>query len=190
MKDLKKTLEEIYQTSPYLQFKNKTHFNKKKVGKSTYGEITQIGTNNIVEKFKDYFNTNTVFYDLGSGLGKMVIHIGVEYGVKKSIGIEYSKERYEGALFLKESFAKEHNNIEFHCGNYILHDLSDATVIYLDNTCFPDEIFLRMYEGLTKGCLILYKKTIRKGLIPNQNIIKDLAVRTYKQNDLMWTIKK
>ena len=190
MKDLKKTLEEIYQTSPYLQFKNKTHFNKKKVGKSTYGEITQIGTNNIVEKFKDYFNTNTVFYDLGSGLGKMVIHIGVEYGVKKSIGIEYSKERYEGALFLKESFAKEHNNIEFHCGNYTLHDLSDATVIYLDNTCFPDEIFLRMYEGLTKGCLILYKKTIRKGLIPNQNIIKDLAVRTYKQNDLMWTIKK
>ena len=190
MKNLKKTLEEMYKTSPYLQFKNKTQFDEKKVGKETYGEITQIGTDNIVKKFKDYFNSNTVFYDLGSGLGKMVIHIGLEYGVKKSTGIEYSKERHEGALFLKESYAKEHSNIEFHCGNYILHDLSDATVVYLDNTCFPDEIFIKMYEGLTKGCLVLYKKTIRKESILNQNNIKDLAVRTYKQNNLMWIIKE
>jgi len=190
MKNLKKTLEEMYKTSPYLQFKNKTQFDEKKVGKETYGEITQIGTDNIVKKFKDYFNSNTVFYDLGSGLGKMVIHIGLKYGVKKSTGIEYSKERHKGALFLKESYAKEHSNIEFHCGNYILHDLSDATVVYLDNTCFPDEIFIKMYEGLTKGCLVLYKKTIRKESILNQNNIKDLAVRTYKQNNLTWVIKE
>ena len=49
MKDLEKNLKEIYQTSPYLRFKNKTEFDKNKIEKDTYGEITQIGTDNIVE---------------------------------------------------------------------------------------------------------------------------------------------
>ena len=64
------------------------------IGSPVYGEVTKKGTNSIVKKFKEYFNKDTVFYDLGSVLSKMVIHIGLEYGVKKSVGIEFSKERH------------------------------------------------------------------------------------------------
>ena len=151
MKDLKKTLEEMYKTSPYSsQFRNKTEFDENKVGKSTYGEITQIGTDNIVKKFKNYFNSNTVFYDLGSGLGKMVIHIGLEYNIKKSVGIEYSKERHKGAIHLKKKYAKDSNNIKLICGNFLKNNISDATVIYIDNTSFQ------------MRCLKKYMKTYLK----------------------------
>ena len=38
----------------------------------TYGEATQKGVESLVKFFKDYFNQIPLFYDLGSGLGKMV----------------------------------------------------------------------------------------------------------------------
>ena len=76
-------LIKIYKTSPYLEYKNKTEFNKSTIGSNVYGEITQNGTNDLVKHFKSYFNSNTVFYDLGSGLGKMVLHIGIQYEIKK-----------------------------------------------------------------------------------------------------------
>lgn len=75
------------------QVYNKTEFNSK-VGSEGYGEIGYDSVEEIIKTFQDYFNENTVFYDLGSGLGKLVIHIGLRCNVKKSCGIEYSVERY------------------------------------------------------------------------------------------------
>ena len=103
---MKQKLKEIYKTSPHLKFKNKTKFNESTIGSDVYGEVTEKGTNMIVNYFQSYFNNSTVFYDLGSGLSKMVIHIGMEHKVKESIGIEYSKERHQGALFLKKIMLK------------------------------------------------------------------------------------
>tara|TARA_B100000963_G_scaffold254639_1_gene223243 strand:+ start:8013 stop:8579 length:567 start_codon:yes stop_codon:yes gene_type:complete len=188
MSELNKLLDEMYQTSPYRRnFRNKTTF-ETNVGSSVYGEVTKNGTNSIVNKFKDYFNKDTVFYDLGSGIGKMVIHIGLEYNVKKSIGIEYSKERHAGAIYLKEKYAKDSNNIELICGDFLKNNLSDATVIYMDNTVFPNEVSKRIYKLLSKGTLVLYKRKINiKGIFEEED--PNLVERTYNQKKLMWLVK-
>lgn len=187
---IKKKLDQIYLTnSSRKEYRNKTSFNEE-IGSSIYGEITKKGTNSIINKFKEYFNQNTVFYDLGSGLGKMVIHVGIQCGVKKSIGIEYSKERHKGAMYLKEKYAFEHSNIYFYNKLFQDQDLSDATVIYVDNTVLSREIMDTIYKMVPKGCLFLYKKPIHNIDLKYQNIDTHLVERTYKQTSLGWIIKK
>ena len=186
---MEQKLTEIYNTSPYLEFKNKTKFDQKVIGSDVYGEITEKGTDMIVNRFKEYFNPNTIFYDLGSGLSKMVIHIGMKYNVKESIGIEYSKERHQGALFLKENYAKEYDNIKIYCKSFLNHDLSNATVVYMDNTVYPDDINTKIYEKLSKGCLIIYKKKFRN-ISENQVKVENGTERTYRQNYFYWIIKE
>ena len=190
---MKKTINEIYSVSPYKKgYKNNTKFNIKTEGSDVYGEVTQEGTDNLVKRFYGSFDENCVFYDLGSGIGKMVLHIGMQYKIKKSIGIELSKERHQGAINLKEQYAKDNNNIEFYCKSFLNHNLSDATVIYMDNTVYPKNICESIYKLLPKGCLVLYKKPFDSKFLPGdkQNKIKGLVKRTYDQNDLYWAIKE
>jgi len=185
---MKELLKNIYKLSPYEKgIKNTTIFDKEKVGSPVYGEITQRGTGALLEKFSEYFNKNTVFYDLGSGLGKMVAHVGL-VSESKSIGIEYSEQRHSGATIMQETFLKNHNNISFKNGNVLDFDLSDATVIYMDNTVFPENIELSIYNKLSSGCLILYKKKL-KNITEEQNYDKDLVERTYHQNGICWIVK-
>lgn len=165
------------------------------VGSPVYGEVMYEGTNSIVKKFSKHFNKDTVFYDLGSGLGKMVLHIGMEYGAKMSTGIEYSKERCDTSIRLKDEYAKEFNNIDFKCGNVLDYDLSDASVIYMDNTVFPEHINNKIYNQLPKGCLILYKKPFTASFEgegfehERQTLEENLVKRTYHQSSLYWYVK-
>lgn len=184
---MSKILKEIYDFNPYQKgFKNETFFDEKKVGSPIYGEITQKGTETIIKKFSEHFNENTVFYDLGSGLGKMVSHIGIACGCK-SIGIEYSKERHNGALTIKDKLLSDYESISFKNGNVLDFDISDATVVYIDNTVFPEEVTMKMYESLSSGCLVLYKLKLK---LEGENVEpEDTVDRTYNQGNLSWIIK-
>lgn len=183
-------LEKIYKQSAYSSLTtNKTTFDEQKVGSPVYGEITQKGTQAIINKFTEHFHKDTVFYDLGSGLGKMVFHVGLVVGAK-STGIEYSKERHSGATKIKEFYIPDYENISFKNDNVLNVDISDATVVYMDNTVFPDNICLETYNNISSGCLLLYKKKFRsKNIQEEQSFDKDLVDRTYNQNMLFWLIK-
>jgi SAM-dependent methyltransferase len=181
-------LDKIYGlSSHYKCFRNKTIFDDN-IGSSIYGEITQEGTNSLINYFKEYFNENTVFYDFGCGLGKMVFHIAL-LDIKKSVGIEYSKERYNGCKYFETIFCPSNKNIEFYNKSFLEHDYSDATIIYVDNTCFNDDINLKIYKNLPKGCLFIFKKNIRD-ITEKKNIERNLVKRTYSQSNIYWIIKE
>jgi len=184
-------LNKIYSTNPYTSsLKNKTKFNPITQGSDIYGEVTKKGTNDLVNYFKDYFNENTIFYDLGSGLGKMVLHIGLKYNIKKSIGIELSKERYQGAIDLKNQYAPNHINIEFYRKSYFTHNIKDANIIYCDNTAMEKDLNIKIYNLIPSGCLYLFKRN-DWGLDKNKyRIEKYLVDRTYGQKKLCWLIKE
>lgn len=184
-------LKEIYKVSPYGDFKNNTTFSEE-IGSPVYGELTQKGVDMIVNYLQPYFNSNTVFYDLGSGLGKMVLHIGIQYGVKKSIGIEYSRERHQGAIFLQKKYTKKYNNISFHNATIQSHDISDATIVYMDNTIYPDELCLGVYNKVKNGCLMIYKKNFQQPFpqCEDQVTVKGGTQRTYPSLDFTYLIKK
>ena len=179
-------LKEIYEISAYnTKYWNKTKF--KREYPDLYGEVTQDSTDAIVDTFKDYFNENTVFYDLGCGLGKMVLHIGLQYKPKKSCGIEYSKERIQSGFDLKEKYCKENDTISFIEGDFFTKDLSDATIVYVDNTAMSDKLTNKIIDILPKGCLFILRR------IPfdfKGQTLTDYKFRTtYKKIEIHYSVK-
>ena len=188
MENLKKTLETIYKISPYGQeYTNRTEFEKDSY--AVYGEVIQETTDGIVDEFGDHFNENTVFYDLGCGLGKMVAHIGLQYGPKKSCGIELSKERMKGANHIKETYCKDMDNISYINESFLNCDLSDATVVYCDNTMYDNELTKMIIDILPEGCLFICRRKPR-GIQPKTTELqKDKFMTTYKKNTIHYLIK-
>ena len=179
-------LEEIYKTNPFNKryrsnfkaFKNKKH--------GVYGEMTFESVESVVNYFPKYFTKDTVFYDLGSGLGKMVMHIGMKYKVKKSIGIELCKKRHEGAVELQDLFCENNPNIEFYNTSFLEWDLSDANVIYIDNMMYDEDMGNKIISKIPKGCLVTYSKA--KSPFPREKKIK-IGQRSYGYSALYYFIK-
>ena len=179
-------LEEIYKTNPFNEryrsnfkaFKNKKH--------GVYGEMTFESVESVIHHFPSYFTKDTVFYDLGSGLGKMVMHIGMKCKVKKSIGIELCKKRYEGAIELQDLFCENYPNIIFYNTSFLEWDISDANVIYIDNMMYGEDVSDKIFPKIPKGCLVTYSKA--KSSFSRENKIK-IGKRSYGYNALYYFVK-
>lgn len=160
-------IETIYKFNSY-NVMNKTEFDVKLVGSEGYGETGYESIEEIVNRYKSHFNEDTVFYDLGSGIGKIVFHIGLKYNPKKSCGIEYSRERYETSLKLMETHNIKNDNISFINDNILNCDISDATVIYMDNTLFPNNIDAEIYNMIPTDCLVISRKSFRESWVKKE----------------------
>lgn len=185
---MEKELKEIYEVKPYGLWGNKTHFANER--ESVYGEITQESTDNLVTRFNEYFNENTTFYDLGCGLGKMVVHVGMKYDVKKSCGIELSKERIDGANHIKENYCGDYNNITFINKSFFDCDLSDSTVVYYDNTMYDYEFDEKVIDMLPKGCLIICRKSPKN--VEGREVFRvddEKLITTYRKKYIYYMIK-
>jgi len=168
-------IKEIYGLS-FEKCYNDTFFDSDTVGCEGYGETGYDSFNIIISKYSDYFNDNTIFYDLGSGFGKIVFHVGIMCNAKKSCGIEYSEKRYEQSVKLLEKYNYE--NVVFINDNFLNVDLSDATVIYLDNTLFPTNIDNQIYNKIPKNCIVFSRKMLRQSKINNELIKENTLVPT------------
>ena len=158
-------IEELIYNIYNLQCHKKTsYFNRTKftseVGSPTYGEITVAGVDIILKTFNDYFNKDTVFYDLGCGMGKMVFHIGIKTNIKKLCGIEYSKERYQACIDIQQQDCSNLNNIHFINESFFDVDISDANIIYIDNTAITSkELLSSIWEMIPKNALVIHQTT-------------------------------
>ncbi|MDR7209098.1 hypothetical protein [Flavobacterium piscis] len=76
----------------------------------------------------------TVFYDLGSGYGNIILYGAVKYPDAQFKGIEILQERNEvcANLIEKEQIA----NVIAICGDILKADISDGNVFYLYNPLF------------------------------------------------------
>ncbi len=182
-------LKKLYDFN-YMLVNNKTKFDYGLVGSEGYGETGYSSIETLISYYSNYFNKDTVFYDLGSGLGKIVIHVGVKYKVKKSCGIEFSKERYLKSLDLLKNF-NDVDNINFINDNILNCDLSDATVIYTDNTLFPTNIDSLIYQLIPKNCLVISRKQFKDSRLNNEIIKDGFTVPTnYGTNTINTFLKK
>jgi cyclopropane fatty-acyl-phospholipid synthase-like methyltransferase len=61
-------------------------------------------SNNRIPEINDYFklSESSVFFDIGSGTGMVVLHVGVKVGCR-SFGVEVSSNRFKLSLDLKDS---------------------------------------------------------------------------------------
>ena len=82
----------------------------------------------------------TVFYDLGSGVGKAVLACAMVFPVRKSVGVEIIPELYFGAckqvrqLANMENYIEQSHKIEFILGDFLEVTLEEATIIFINST--------------------------------------------------------
>ena len=118
----------------------------------TYGEIDFISFIALISLLKP--NVDTVFYDLGSGIGTAVFACAMVFGVRKSYGIELLSILHYSAtqqlLKLKESdkYKKATENIILINANFLDIDYSDADIIMINASAFFSEIWTKLSEHL------------------------------------------
>ena len=128
-----------------------------KYGLQVYGEMTFKGVEGILRMFRNSFNKDTVFYDLGCGVGKMVYHIAARTDAKKCVGIELSEKRYNLSIELGKSITSENSSASIVRGDFFKQDYSDATIVYIDNTAYTLSFLHRVRDMLPDGCILIYK---------------------------------
>jgi SAM-dependent methyltransferase len=135
----------------------------------TYGEITADGVRCLLHTLVSLrafsqCRCREVFYDLGSGFGRLVLQlvlrciipdssdkapVSFDARFRKVAGIELLTERHAIAVAawsaLKNNAAVQAGGgsiptVEFLPGDILLADLSYTTVIYLSSLCFPEEL--------------------------------------------------
>ena len=98
---------------------------------------------------------NDIFFDLGSGDGRVLIEAVKSFRVKKAVGYEISPWPYLKAKFL---IRKNGLNERIHLirKNFLEADLSEANIIYL--YLFPEamkKLALKFKEELPLGTMVL-----------------------------------
>lgn len=89
----------------------------------------------------------TVFYDLGSGYGNIILYGAVKYPETKFKGIEILKERHEVCSSLIEE--EKLKNAEAICADIFKTDISDGTIFYIYNPLFDfqyAELLDKLYQ--------------------------------------------
>jgi hypothetical protein len=133
----------------------------------TYGEILPESMRKMVQETDLItLGPSDVFYDLGSGVGKVVAQFGCEFRVGKATGIELGRKRHSLALEslqeLKEMNMKNGgeeleqvhmgDNMEFIHGDILDEKWEeDATVLFINAFCFSKELFSLVQEKVEKA---------------------------------------
>lgn len=87
-------------------------------------------------------NQSTVFYDLGSGVGKAVFACTMVFNVKKSCGIELFPILHQQAQNLQKKleqmpvYVEKAAKIVFFCGDFLNFNFQEATLIFINSTAF------------------------------------------------------
>jgi hypothetical protein len=141
---------------------------------NTYGEITHEG---FKKCFKGITTKNKVFYDLGSGIGKLVVYAGLEKKFKKSIGVELNSNRHKIAKQTLKQIKKEitqkgtskniekANTISFINDSLFNKKYFKGDVYFISNLCFTEEMNKKLghyFEtyNTTKGTIILSSREL------------------------------
>jgi SAM-dependent methyltransferase len=135
----------------------------------TYGEIRF--TAFIALLFLANPDENTVFYDLGSGIGTAVIACAMVFPVKKSVGVEYLDALHQAAVEQKKRLdAYSHYQalspiIDFMHADFLEASMDDATFIFINSTAYFGDKWLRICQKIDSlpllHTVITFSKTLR-----------------------------
>ena len=137
--------------------------------RTTYGEVDDKSLPVINELFNKYAPINNIessfrnFYDLGSGVGKLVIAMASMNPTLQSTGIEIVPDRLKNANIALEKIndTSISNRIEFLCISMLDDSINylNACWIYISNLCLTikvnNAIFDKLANELKKGCIII-----------------------------------
>ena len=121
-------------------------------GSPTYGEIMPTAMLRMLEYLE--LDEGDVFYDLGAGVGKVVMMAALATKVGRAVGVELSRSRIAKARRVLER--AEHREIvaagrvELRNDDILKTSLDDATAIYTCSTAFRLEFTLKIMTKVAR----------------------------------------
>lgn len=126
-----------------------------------YGEIPPDSITQLIDEL--HLGPDSVFYDLGSGIGRMVLQVHLTTAAKKACGIEIAEERHNIAQKALKNLEKtglttllpdveapqNKREVLFEAQNFTEMDISDATSIYMASLFFPKEVMWQLAHKLS-----------------------------------------
>lgn len=117
---------------------------------STYGEITFESLQTILDELP--VGREDVFYDLGSGVGKVCVQVALTTPAKRIVGVELSPTRYKHAIGVEKKLVQEKHihpfRLEFQEKNITDVQLHEATIIFMLSTCFSDQLMHNIIQKI------------------------------------------
>lgn len=121
-----------------------------------YGEVLRSGVETIIQKINKYkkITDKDVFVDIGSGTGKLVIHMSIKSDIKTLVGVEIVPQRVAYSKWIKEKISPDSSIffIEKDINNF---DLSVANIVFANNICFDESLIKSIYDRIPKGCHLI-----------------------------------
>ncbi len=112
-----------------------------------YGELVPSATDRLARELQ--LGPDDTFYDLGSGLGKVVLQLAMSLPLRGCFGVELARRRHRIAARMLERVRADGllrtTNCGFRCADLMATRLDDATVVYTCSTAFSPDFL----SGLT-----------------------------------------
>ncbi|KAK3261503.1 hypothetical protein CYMTET_29586 [Cymbomonas tetramitiformis] len=116
-----------------------------------YGEITVTGMFAMASALQ--LDQESIFYDLGSGLGKLVLFAALTCNVRRAVGHEISERRHVSAVAALAHIDSEHHpgiseTVCFKQADFTQEDYTDATHVYLASLLYTDDTLVKVCDKL------------------------------------------
>mmetsp|Transcript_16823 Transcript_16823/g.32816 ORF Transcript_16823/g.32816 Transcript_16823/m.32816 type:complete len:633 (+) Transcript_16823:352-2250(+) len=134
-------------------------------GGAIYGEVTQESFQRVVDVLvsKCGLNTESVFLDIGAGLGKPNFHVAISPGVKQSFGVELIGGRWWQSIYLLDQCLGECTLRSYAQKCFFAHanvtdmaDFEPITHVYSFNRGFPPEAMKAVAQAFHASSSSLY----------------------------------
>lgn len=145
-----------------------------------YGEITEKGVYNLAKELSDF---SGVFYDIGSGNGKLIIHLSIISGFSRYVGVEKSEVRY---LYSKKINLHLNTKVELIHDDILNVNINDANFIFMNDMMFSEDLRRLIYDKIPKKCYFL---SFHKNEMSTR--IKDILINvTWMKNGIKMILYK
>ena len=135
---------------------------KSKLKEDIYDELSINTVSNLITYIGQYTSLNhtKTFYDIGSGLGKIPLHILTVTQCMKAVGIEKNKERCKITRNLYKSMVGfEHKKFKI-INDDILNIKEFGDINYLNDFNFPSKYASHVWDNLKPDALLITHKKI------------------------------
>lgn len=119
-------------------------------GHQAYGELTMRGARAVQALLLP--QQNDVFYDLGSGAGRLVVQAALEWPCHRAVGLELAQSRHRvGELALSRAAPHVRQRVSLRCEDMIAcARCEDATLVYVASLLFDDAFMSQLGERLSE----------------------------------------
>jgi SAM-dependent methyltransferase len=118
----------------------------------TYGEIMPTATDRLIEHLA--LRRDDVFYDLGSGVGKVVLHVALRAPIRRVVGVELARRRHRIARRMLDEVRAtglmRAGECELRCADFMRVPMGDATVVYTCSTAFSTPFMNELASRLAR----------------------------------------